>query len=83
VNKSCVCVNEKYLTYDHASDLEKQWDLLPDTRKALILKYATLLRRFNKDPNSVSKEFKKFILENSECETWLIPGNATQRYILV
>ena len=54
-------------------ELAKKWERETEQEKQEIIKYAKLLKRFNKNPNLLSYEHKKWIIENCTLETELIP----------
>ena len=64
-----------YLIAEWLNKKEKtEWDELPLSEKMLIYKYLTLLKRWEKDPSKVSRVHQKWILENCNCKTWLVPS---------
>ena len=58
------------------------WDDLTKEERDRTIKYMTLMRRFNKDPKSLSFEFKKWVLQNADAPTDLVPLDIMQRYLL-
>lgn len=78
--------NNKYLCekgfWSYEIELDTKWRALSHEEQEKILKYAKLLKRFSKDPNKVGIENKKWLLQNADLETDLIPLDLMQKYLL-
>ena len=70
-------MNNEYLDengfWSYEKERDYEWSRLPQEEKDLILKYLKLLSRFAKDPSKVGLANKKWILENCDCKTDLVP----------
>ena len=53
--------------------MELTWENLSKEKKEDCFKYLLLLKRFNKNPNLLNAKHKKWVLENSDLPTYLIP----------
>lgn len=59
-----------------------RWVALPEEERLRTIKYATLIKRLSIDSKMVSVRFKKWVLENCDCSTDLVPTDIMQRYLI-
>lgn len=70
--KASETINANYVLYD---DLKaRKWASKSQNEREAIIRHLVLLKRFNKNPNSLSTKFKKELLENADLETELVPN---------
>ena len=51
----------------------EEWDSLKKEVKEDCFKYLTLLKRFNKQPKLITVKYKRWLLDNADLPTDLIP----------
>ena len=56
-------------------EVEIEWKNLSEEKKEDCYKYLTLIRRFKKDPSLLSFKYKRWVLQNSDLPTYLIPND--------
>ena len=71
--KQCVCINESKLSWVYEKELNQEWDKLTYSKQQDTIKYLKLMKRFGRDNESLSVPFKKWLLENCDLPTHLVP----------
>lgn len=61
--------------WSYELELRERWESCPQEEKDRIVKYLKLMKWFNKDPRLVTKFNKKWLLENCDVETEIVPVN--------
>jgi len=68
--------------YSLDKELEVRWFKKTEMQKFVIFKYLKLLKKFTADNNSISFEEKKWMLQNCDCETELLPLDLLDSYLI-
>lgn len=71
--KKCIYINESMVDWEYEKELNHEWDKLTYSQQQDTIKYLKLMKRFGKDESSLSLPFKKWLLENCELPTHLVP----------
>ena len=70
--KASETINANYVLYDDLKS--RKWASKSEKERESIIRQLVLLKRFNKNPNSLSVKFQKELLENADLETELVPN---------
>lgn len=76
------CDNCFLIENDHALGMESSWDKLSESDRQNIFKYLKLMRRFMKNPNLLSRDHKKWMLDHCDLPTELVPNELMEEYWL-
>lgn len=71
--KICKCINESKLNWEYEKELDQEWEKLTYSKQQDTIKYLKLMKRFGRDNESLSVPFKKWLLENCDLPTHLVP----------
>jgi hypothetical protein len=74
------CYENGFWSYE--KEMAHRWENTKQEDRDAIIKYMKLMKRFSLDPSKVGLENKKWLLQNSDCETDIMPSELVQRYLL-
>lgn len=58
------------------------WKELSEEKKREICEYLDLLKKFNENPNSLSMDQKRWVLQHADLPTWLVPLDVIEKHSL-
>ena len=66
--------------WSYELELAHRWKVCPQDERDRIIKYIKLLKWYNQDPTKISFANKKWITQNSDCDTEILPIEISNKY---